>query len=85
MSYTGISDQETHRQTPGTQIEPAIRRSSVSCKPPSSADPLIIYIVRSRVDRGLASDWLLSLSPALLLADASPATNQIVVECIRII
>ena len=83
MSYTGISDQETHRQTPGTQIETAI--SSVSCKPPSSADPLIIYIVRSRVDRGPASDWLLSLSPALLLADASPATNQIVVECIRII
>ena len=40
-------------------------------------EPLIIYILRSKVDREGGpgpSDWPQSLSPALLLADASPAT-----------
>ena len=54
----------------------------------ASAVPLIIYIVRTRVGRGdsqVASDWPLRPLPALSLADKSPAANQIVVECIRII
>ena len=56
MPYTGISDEEADRQTPGIYAQTVISNQPRPCPAHfTSADPLIIYIVRSKVDRGAAS------------------------------